>query len=360
MRIDDINIESLNKNDMLDRNTSFLVASFTRRYLIQVSNNIYKVDIRKFTNNASNHIEFINNFIPTGHIYLNDNTQYFSILLANKNIIQTSNQYKKIGKNQWVGYYKNSDNIFYSLGVLVSIEHPREYIPVFPKRLINNCESPYYNIFTSENYGYKMLNMNKMGGKKLSIITIDGDIKSLTTPVEYSDLHDESTNHYQNHDKKIFFSTQGDIVINSNCIHPINNLAKYELDECNAVSEPNNYHFINTNVDSNKDNNNDDNNDDNDVNNNENKNNNKRGISLREHDEPWYKNYDIFGKYSQYEKPHKITGIKPVMDNDIIVNKKMDKVIENFNDGDENTFYDENMIIIIITIIVIIIFYLNR
>lgn len=299
MRIDDIEINDIYENEHIDSHTPIIVLTIPKRYLIHIYKNIYEIDIFKIRNHLEKKLVFIHLFFPVGQVRITDDSKFYEVLLANKNIFQLSDKYKQIKNNIWIAYLNDS----LSIGTIISDRKPDYSIPVIPKKLLVKTNEYNYNIYSDPSYGKQMINKYLLGvnKNKVRIISVDGDISSLNIPVSTNDIVSDSISGNYNFDKKIFFSTQGEIKMNSNCLHPYDNLSKFTQDECNAVTyniEP----MSNISIDDNEK-----------VSNldmtysKKSKNKKGRNVVLRETDEPWFNDKDIMGKNHDHELSHKIT-----------------------------------------------------
>lgn len=355
MIINDIELNDIYYNSHIDNNTPIIIAKLTNRYFNNIYNNIFEIDIDRLHDKNIGEMSFIDLFYPVGQIELTDNA-YHEVLLLNKNIFQMKNTYKNIENNVWYAYSSNGK----SLGTILSKNEPKTYIPIIPNKLLVKSEKKIFNTFTIPSYGIYNINTNLLGVKKnnVRIISINGDIESYNIPVKPNDLIDNTLKSDDNYDKKIFFSTQGDIKLNSNCINPFDNILKHDLNVCNATTT---YNIKPINISS-FDENESVSNLDITYSKKSKMKNNKRVI-LKESDNPWFKDEEYIGKHYNNTLSHKITNnnINNNMNNDNITHKienfTYDK--ENFDDDDE-LWFDKNSIIISIIIIIILILILCK
>lgn len=306
MRFDDIEILDLYENDHIDSHTPIIVLTIPKRYLINIYKNVYEVDILKIRNNIERKMVFINLFFPMGQVRINDDSKYHEVLLANKNIFPLSNKYKQIKKNIWIAHLNDS----LSIGTIISNQKPNYLTPVVPKKLLVKTNEYNYNVYSDPSYGNYVINKYSLGinNNKVRIISVDGDISSLNIPVSSNDIISDSISGNYNFDKKIFFSTQGEIKMNSNCLHPYDNLGKFSQDECNATTyniEP----MSNTSLDDNEKVSNIDM-----IYSKKSKNKKGRKVILRETSEPWFNDIDIMGKNHAHDLSHKITSSNIILD----------------------------------------------
>ena len=393
MRIDDIEITDIYDNNHIDSHTPIIIITIPKRYLTFVYKNIYDVNIFKIHNHLESKLSFISLFFPIGQVQINDSEKYYDILLANKNIFPLSNKYKQIKKNIWIA----SLNELKSIGTIISKTEPEKSLPVFPKALLIKSNEYNYNIFSHSSYGNFAINKYLLGmnKNKVRMISINGDISSLNIPVSSDDIISDSIPNNHNFDKKVFFTTQGEIKMNSNCSHPYDNLSKLSQNECNAVTyniEP----MSNSQLD------------DNEIVSNldmtylrKSKNKKGRNVILRETDEPWFNDKDIMGDNHDHSQSHKITclldtkldanvsiletlesdnnsinspSLSDCVDDKVISYSQFDQLhkcyngnsknsdkynsdgfIENFTNNSDEKYFDNNTIIILIILIIIII-----
>lgn len=318
MHISDIEITDIFNTNNIDNNTSILILkNITENYLIPTDKEyIYNIDINKIYNNIENVIPYILNFIPIGQVYLENCKDKITILLANEKIIASTKNYEKLTDNIWVGIIRKDKRISRSLGTIYSTTKPNMLIPVFPKSLLIKLKDVdnkdiYKNIYTHKSYNKMGLNVYSfnMDRNYIKMIDISGEVSDMCisslnsslskhkkniTNKKNNNSNYNNSNYYKNmnNNRKIYYSAQGGIKTNSNCISGKETINKFSIDDCNAIKD--------TKVikHSNKMNNN---------------------IILKESDEPWFLNENIVGDAINSDSPHKITGInngnKPLIGN---------------------------------------------
>lgn len=287
-------ITDLLGSNIIDINSPIIVIkNVSNKYLIPtIVKNIYVVNTSFLYKSLVNRYSFINVFIPVGQIKgSNDKQHLYTVILANKKIIPTTNIYKKIDTNIWYGVMPvKPDAENRTLSVIMSKNQPSLSLPVFPQSFFKNksdandisIDTTIYNdLYMSEKYGNFILDVYKFNhnGIKHKMINSTGEISDMYIPKNLTNVR------YG----KIYFDTQGVISEDLNCISSIDNLNKMTMNQCNA----------NINI-QNKDNTNDNNNFQE----------SSRKLILREKDEPWFKDVKVVGPIiSDIDDNHKITGM---------------------------------------------------
>uniref|UniRef100_A0A6C0BEW2 Uncharacterized protein n=1 Tax=viral metagenome TaxID=1070528 RepID=A0A6C0BEW2_9ZZZZ len=201
----------------ITKNTPIIfVKNVPKMYLTHIINNIYDVNIDKLHNDIEKSLSFIIYFIPVSQIVLNNDKNRCDLILANTKIIQTSNNFKHIGKNRWIGGFNTGlDNNFKSLGTYYG--EPKYYVPVFSSIYIvplNNNNIEYTYISSVKEYGHFMLDKYKFNLDKTKIKMIDsmGNIN-------------------------VYHTSNNVIKLDTNCIYEEDNYGKITQNECNATEK---------------------------------------------------------------------------------------------------------------------------
>jgi hypothetical protein len=319
---------------------------------------LFYMDTERLQDDLMNNFEFIDRFIPIGQVFLPNSKQHtYNMIMANTRIIASTNNYEEIKKNIWIGVIRKNDKINTSVGTIYSVGKPAMMIPVFPSSFLKKVDSDfdldkrttaiYSNIYSDKSYGHWILNKYKFNVDKSQFKMIDssGAISNMFIPTTPKDIYEDTYGKLSNRvNRKVYFTTQGAIVNDTNCIPSRDDLSKMTMNECNAIDSISNMNEIDAmnqmvpNVMPN----------DESVNNgeielNENPSNasnvsnlsnvsnvstlssiytdssgssypNENAVSpgkkliLKEKDEPWFTNRDIVGDAAATTRPYKITG----------------------------------------------------
>lgn len=302
--------------------------------------NVCDVDIEKIQGVLEKRIQFIDRFIPVGQI-INDRSRksrYYTIILANTRIIPVTNTYEKIKDNTWIGVIRRADKISRSLGVIYSKEQPTTYIPVFPASFLKKIDdgeqntSVYSDLYTIKEYGRWMVYPYKLNVDKRQLKMIDstGGISNMVIPdsvAYYVTPDDVVTTAYSDsgkkYNRKVYFTTQGMIASDSNCVPHEDNMNDMTMNECNATQGS--IDFIATPTITGRKRPSESNiqaMDDGSLALNETPKYSSvfslgkrsglykigKNLILKEKDEPWFTNEDVVGSVANVSDPHKITG----------------------------------------------------
>lgn len=326
MFISKIDISDILGSRNVTLNTPIIVLSNVPSwYLISVCEceKIYRLDTNKLHNDLEKRVQFIHNFIPIGQIQFKKNENpkrtKFTILLSNEKIIPSTHTFENLTNNVWIAIIHDGANLNRSIGTIYSERKPDIAFPVFPKSFLikynnddNQCDL-YDNIYYHHNYGKWMLNKFafNIDKKHLKIINSTGDIDDMFIPSAYSPTSDISITdviydkkNTKGGDRKVYFTTQGDISIDSNCIPERETLNKMTINECNA-SHNNIVGFSDNDTTSNGCR---ENISDNLVTKKSKWLQRKKTIVLKERDEPWFLNSTIVGDVLHTTDPHKVSG----------------------------------------------------
>lgn len=273
------------------------INKISTKYLLNTEfPNVYWIDINKLYNDFEKKINIINEFIPIGQIYIDiTKNKFFSTLMANNNIIPTSKSFEQIHNNIWFAYIKKNDTIVRSLGTIISKTTPCISIPVFPnvflqKNIIDDeIHYMYKHLYSHKKYGKWMLNKFSFNMDKSNINIIDstGEINNMFIPISSNDTQTDLDNNFN---RKVYFTTQGSIIIDPNCIshNPHKTMSGLNINECNLKA-----------------------NDDGSLDNNVSTgfSNKKKTIILKEKNDPWFLDHNIMGDVLHTHNPHKVTGL---------------------------------------------------
>lgn len=330
---------------------------------------IYNINIDKLHNDIGHYYTFIDRFTPIGQVYSNDDIdgRLFTVIMANTYIFNLATQYKEISRNIWIGYYSKSDVNSRTISCIYSIGSPQIKYPVFPSSYLKQADEEdtnkiYNDLFISKYCGKWVFDTLKFNMDKSRLVMIDsaGGISNMyiPKPITPKDVIDIGYGD-DSYDRKVYFTAQGSIVGDSNCVPPLNNMNKMNINECNATSESGRTYGMGK-VGMNKGNTSDQDDyneysinahdDDqlslgmNDIVISPNDNNTqlKRGktfskgknLVLREKDEPWFRNREIVGDAANTAHPYKVSASLESLNN-------IDNDIQNnaLNSGGCNTQY---------------------
>lgn len=339
-------------------NTPIIILhNVTHEYLLPVGNGIYNVDTDKLQNDLEHHIQFIDRFVPLGQIQLrsksgrnknknkNNYQQTFTLPMANTRIIHVTNTFEEIDRNVWIGIISKAGKESRTIGTIKSKGSPKTMYPVFPSTFLNKKPTYdegnddldiYANIYSDDVYGQWTLNMYKFNVDKTHLKMIDsaGEMNNMyiPKPITPKDVLDVGYGD-DDYNRKVYFTTQGLIVSNSDCIPSLDNMSKMTINECNGATiyDKNVANSIRANDD-------DDQlslmlNEEVDFNNAFDTKNKKKIFSrekklvLREKDEPWFTDANVVGTAASISNSHKITGIMdgkttlPLMSRDTIISR---------------------------------------
>lgn len=348
MNIHNIEISDILGSKRININTPVIVLeNIPKRYLISINTGrnevdgiIFNVDYEKLHHDLMNKLQFIDHFIPVGQVIIPFGQNTYNMIMANTRIVPTTNNYEEINKNVWVGVMRQRDRMNRSIGTIYSEGKPNMNIPVFPSSFLKKQDSDdliqsdfdmYKNIYSDVSHGKYTLNKYKFNVDKTHLRMIDsaGEISNMFIPTATSDIIDDNFN---NSDKKfnqnVYFTTQGSIVSDTNCVQPMNNMHKATLNECNGIHiDDAVISDLSRNIMANDE-------EMLDLNNislyqdvfspNEKKSKLlKRGrtLVLKEKDEPWFRNVNIVGEAAMISRPHKVTGVYTDNDRSMFENK---------------------------------------
>lgn len=296
----------------------------------------------------------VNDYVPVGQVdirYKGDRSSSadpnISIILANTRVVPLSKQYRKIRNNVWVAEATISGTRMRSIGTIYSKTIPTDTIPVFPvsyfKKVSDN--EPNYDVYSDRAYGRFTLNDNALNidKKNLRMINSTGDISLIPSntfvPQTPGELYgSDMSGMDERFNRKVYFTTQGSIANDPNCVKPRDNMMKNNQMECNGIAttinsiEPmandNDDLRMNERVDgsnsieefnsSSDDSQSSDNTQYSELQYSELQYSNntvrevltsrERQLILREKDEPWFTDPEIVGDIAVYDDPYTITG----------------------------------------------------
>lgn len=353
-----ITIDNISGSKIITHRTPIIVLrDVPLSYLIPIKTKksiVYEVNTRRLIRDLERRLKFIYQFIPVGQIN-GSNKKTYTVLMANRDIFQTANNYEMIIDNIWIGKTNNGNGqISTTLGVIYKEKESKELnqYPVFPQSFMfrikqsnqnkssvsleddmygsvdgmTNDESDieiYQDLYTNSTRGSWGLIKNKfdVDGKHLKMVDPSGNMRELYIPryVRPNDVISGYDGNSDDYDKKVFFNAQGEITSDSNCVPPSENMNKMYIDECNGTKtkiagSANPYNIIAhdssdimfrfTDADNQKSN----------VKN-KNKYQDKKILKhggklvLREKDEPWFTDREIVGDVANHIDAHKITGL---------------------------------------------------
>lgn len=309
---------------------------------------LFYVDTEKLQDDLMDNFEFIDRFIPIGQVFLPNSKQHtYNMIMANTRIIPSTNNYEEIKKNIWVGVIRKNDKINTSVGTVYSVGKPEMMIPVFSSSFLKKVDSDfdldkrttaiYSNIYSDKSYGRWILNKYKFNVDKSQFKMIDssGAISNMFIPTTPKDIYEDTYGKLSNRvNRKVYFTTQGSIVDDTNCVPPKDNMGRMTINECNGIDSVSTIGRINQNIMPN-----DEGMNNGEIELNENTSNmsnisNVSNVStvstlssiytdssvpsysndkstklvLKEKDEPWFTNKDIVGEAAATTRPYKITG----------------------------------------------------
>lgn len=334
----------------IDINTPIIILhNVTHEYLLPISNDIFNIDIDKLQRDLENRIQFIDRFVPFGQIQLRSykssrsdrkNSQIiFTLPMANTRIIHVTNIFEEISKDVWMGIIRKSGRNSRTLGTIKSRGMPKTLYPVFPSTFLikeNTSEAyddvnEYSDIYSDVSYGHWILNTYKFNVDKTHLKMIDstGEMSNMYIPKSIlpKDILDVGYGD-DDYDRKVYFTTQGTIVSDTNCVPPLDNMSKMSIKECNGssrVAKINRSSFDNDSISVRQSQpvvraNDDDQltlmlneaaeyNDMFSIKVKGKTFSKGKKLILREKDEPWFSKTDIVGTAASATDPYKITGI---------------------------------------------------
>ena len=245
-----IEISDILGSKKININTPVIIlTSVPKRYLVPAAekSSIYNIITERLHHDLEKRYQFIERFVPIGQLYIADNDlkKKFSIVMANTRIVPTTRSFEEIKKNIWVGVIRKNDKINRSLGTVYSEDKPLISVPVFPVSFLKKLETDiddiaYADTYSDPSYGRWILNKYKFNVDKTHLKMIDssGDISNMFIPTIPRNIIDDN---YNDSDKKfnhkVYFTAQGSIVSDTNCVPPKNNMSRITLNECNGTDE---------------------------------------------------------------------------------------------------------------------------
>lgn len=249
-----IEISDILGSKRININTPIIILTgVPKRYLVPIVENssVYNIDTEHLQDDLEKRFQFIERFIPIGQLYAKnrDNLKNtFTVVMANTRIIPTTRNFEEIKKNVWVGIIRKNDKLNRSLGTVYSKDKPQIIMPVFPLSFLKKLESDrddisrgeyngYVDTYSDPSYGRWVLNKYKFNVDKnhLKMIDSSGEISNMFIPTTPRDIIDDD---YNDSDKKfsrkVYFTAQGSIVSDTNCIPPRDNMSRMSLNECNG------------------------------------------------------------------------------------------------------------------------------
>lgn len=254
---------------------------------------------------------------------------YLPIILANTRVVPVTKEFRQIRPNIWVGEASiNTNTKMASLGTLYSTTYPDVDVPVFSISYLTRVPDSElnYSVYSDKLYGSFVLNDTALNIDKLNMRMINstGDIvmsdmpnmpNRSDPPMTPGRLFDDSSTSIRSYNRKVYFTAQGSIAADDDCVKPISNMMKNHLMECNAVgtgmpSAVNDSHDTNASVSNTAD----DNRTEHMTDTKDDRafgrvmGEKEKRIVLREKDEPWFTDPFVVGDVAEYDDPHTVTG----------------------------------------------------
>lgn len=130
------------------------------RFLNLIKDKIYTVNTCKLYKMLYKKISYIDKFIPIGQITEN-NKFIYTIIMANKHYVETTNTFKKINKDTWIGINNKNHK---TIGTIYSKNVPHDKYPVFANNLLTHrsfkFNDIYKDLYSDTLYGRWKLNLN--------------------------------------------------------------------------------------------------------------------------------------------------------------------------------------------------------
>jgi hypothetical protein len=344
-----IGINDLLGSDRVDIHTPIIVLTGVNKWFFKnCGDNVCSVNTEKIYKYLSKYFRYIDRFVPVGQIKLDSSSKKsgkkYILIMANTKIVPVTNTYEAIGKNLWVGVIRKADKLSRSLGTIRSYNQPTDYIPVFPSTFLKKYEGDdnsenfiYSDLYSDSSYGRWILNSYKFNVDKRQLKMIDstGVINNMTIPdsIAYyvtpnSVIDDSYSDSGKKYNRNVYFTAQGSITSDNNCVPAQDNMNKMSIGECNA--RKGSVNFIDTSslkIDDNTATNEGSisevsASDDGTLSLNESSEYNDvfslpkkenifkigKKLILKEKDEPWFKNSSVVGSVASVSDPHKVTG----------------------------------------------------
>jgi hypothetical protein len=347
-----IEINDILGSNKITINTPIIILrNIPKRYLVpydrkspilddRIHRDIYYVDTVKLQDDLTHRIQFIERFIPVGQVDLHDGAKTYTMIMANTRIIPVTNNYEEIKKNVWIATIRKNEKISKSLGTIYSESKPKVMIPVFPASYMkksdmnqdeiinskNNELYAYSDIYSDNSHGRWMINKYKFNIDKSHLKMIDstGEISDMYIPLATLSpvtpgniLDDNELDSDKKFNRKVYFTTQGDISSDPNCIPPRDNMSGMTINQCNGIDDDQLFATFTSSDD---------------MNNLSSKQGTKSSrtkksnitqtqsesqspaqiqgnrLILKEKDEPWFTKQSIVGDAASNSRPYKITG----------------------------------------------------
>ncbi|VBB18413.1 hypothetical protein YASMINEVIRUS_876 [Yasminevirus sp. GU-2018] len=362
-----ISVEDIFGSSNININTPVIILrNVSREYLIPITNVVAELNTERLHRDLGHRIQFIDRFVPIGQISTINPLAYkkssapkkreYVVPMANIRIVHTTNTFEEVRDDVWIGVVRKNDKESRTLGTIASRGSPKTEYPVFPSTFLKRDTSQpedadvesemYRDVYSDDVYGRWTLNLYKFNVDKTHLKMIDstGGISSMyiPKPVVPSDVVDVGYGD-DNYKRKVYFTAQGAIVSDSNCVPPRDNMNKMTLNECNATASRVNGVPYSVNLEGIYANDDDqlalNLNESAEFMTNEPKRRRSRGsqnqqvsqdvkmssapytsalsktfkrgrkLVLREKDEPWFTDSDVVGSVASVTDPHKVTGI---------------------------------------------------
>ena len=243
-------------------NTPILYVTIGYGHLNKVKDSIYDVDIESIWETLrTEHAHMfesrshIDDYVPVGqvesriHVY-EQSTRHakdpnVSIILANRRVIPMTNEYEMISPNNWIGKVAINGTKMQTIGTIYSPQKPKVPVPVFPVTYLRKVSfsEPNYDVYTISDYGRYVLNDTALNIDKRNLRMIDtaGEISLIPShtyvPMSPGDIFsDDVTGLDAGYNRKVYFTTQGTIANDPNCVAPRGNMMKMHQMECNGIA----------------------------------------------------------------------------------------------------------------------------
>ena len=254
-----ISVEDIFGSSNININTPVIILrNVSREYLLPVKDGVAEINIERLHRDLGRRVQFIDRFVPIGQITTSTSNskkssapkkREYVVPMANIRIVHTTNTFEEVKENVWIGVVRKNDKESRTLGTIASRGTPNTEYPVFPSTFLKrdmsqpedaDVESEMYrDVYSDDVYGRWTLNLYKFNVDKTHLKMIDstGGISSMyiPKPVVPADVVDVGYGD-DNYKRKVYFTAQGAIVSDSNCVPPRDNMNKMTLNECNATS----------------------------------------------------------------------------------------------------------------------------
>lgn len=259
-----LSVEILNdRNKRITFSKPIIRVRIGKDFLKLVNGNIYEINTKLLHSELYKQMpemfedpKHVKDFYPIGQIVMNTSRPTIDTMLVNRRIIPMTNNYKKLDDNVWYGKIKHSK----SIGTIYSRSKPTSYIPVFSKKYLTkidknghnskyNSYDKFSNTYVHPSYSKYTINIHSIEvDKTKQMIGSDGTIQSI------KDIHstyvpglnaiehvfsmygssDLAKKYNKKYDSQVYYTTQGAINRDKNCVSPGKNRVDMHINECNA------------------------------------------------------------------------------------------------------------------------------